>query len=216
MDEPSPQSPALSKTQQLQQAWWKNIIRSGRFFIAASILSTFLYRMNIVHLYPLGAQDILTFDGTRLFWEVQEWAVHSRWFHDGDNFRAQSSLFKSHKGTMIFHIITSQLNWSYRSGHVSSCHWFQVFGLSRAVAATMFLSYSTSAFIYSIMHCICHSKIALKGQMKKAKECHIKHHMSPAHHLNMGPNNIDRLMKTDSYDTRLGKEAKASSRGWIV
>lgn len=192
--------------------------RGGGSVIIASMLSGFLYRMSIIPSYPLGIWDVLCVVGTRIFWEVQEWAIHSSWFHGGADLRALP-LFKSHDrhhDLPYYHVavepLTLALPWAgfIIASLVSSVRFL---GLSASMAATMFLSYSTSAFIYSFMHCICHSKSALKGQMKKARECHIKHHMSPAHHLNMGPNNIDRLMKTDSFDTRLGKAAKVSLRG---
>lgn len=192
--------------------------RGGGSVIITSMLSAFLYRMSTIPSHPLGIWDILCVVGTRIFWEAHEWAIHFSWFHGGADFRAHP-LFKSHDrhhDLPYYHVAVEPLalaiSWSacVIMLLVSSVRFL---GLSASLAATMFLTYSTSAFLYSFMHCICHSKIALKGRMKKAKECHIKHHMFPGHHFNMGPNNIDRLMKTDSYDTRLGKAAKVSSRG---
>ena len=188
--------------------------KGGGGFILASMIVTFLYRMSLIMLYPLGIRDILCFVGTRIFWEAQEWVIHSRWFHGGENLRAQP-LFKSHDrhhDLPYYHVSVEPLRFAV-------VWWACILGLLKlsvsflkvptSMAATLFLSYQTSAFVYSFMHCICHSRVPLKGWFKRAKDSHIKHHMNPTHHLNMGPNNIDRLMKTDSYDQRLHHVGKA-------
>lgn len=184
------------------------LTKGGGGFIVFSMLVTFLYRMSLVSAYPLGFGDILCAIGTRVFWEAQEWLIHSRLFHGGDDFRAHS-LFKSHDrhhDLPYHHVSVEPLRmvvvwWACILGPLTLSVIF--LGVPQSIASTFFFFYKFSAFFYSFAHMMCHSKLRFKGRMKWARESHIKHHMSPAHHFNMGPNNFDRLMKTDSYDTRL-------------
>lgn len=187
------------------------LTKGGGGFIVFSMLVAFLFRMSLIPVSPLGVGDILCIIGTRIFWQAQEWLIHSRWFHGGDNLRALS-LFKSHDrhhDLPYYHVSVEPLR-------LAVVWWACIFvpltlsvkflRVPASMASTVFLTYKFSAFLYSFLHMMCHSKIVFKGRMNVVRTRHIKHHISPAHHLNIGPDNFDKLMNTNSYDARLNKK----------
>jgi hypothetical protein len=186
------------------------LTKSAGGFIVLSTLLTCLYRLSLTSSSPLGIIDLFSIVGTRIFWDAQELAIHSRWFHGNKDHRA-FSMFKWHDkrhDLPYYHLAVEPLK-------VAVVWWMAVFSLSKlsvsllgvhpSIAATCLATYQASVITYSFMHDIVHTRVPLRGWLKRAKEFHIKHHISPAHHLNLGVHNIGILMKTDSYETRLSR-----------
>ncbi|CAB9518108.1 expressed unknown protein [Seminavis robusta] len=175
------------------------------WFITSVFAFTCLFRLFLCGT-PLGFADLIAIPTARLMWEVQEWAVHSRWFHGEGDGRAMD-FFKSHDR----HHDLPYYHLSVESLRISAVWFHVVLGISfgavalgapAAIVTTCFATYQASALVYSFLHAVCHSHVPVTGYLKECKENHIKHHVSPTHHLNMGPNRIDQLMGTDSYEAR--------------
>lgn len=186
------------------------LTHGGGGFLVSVLAITCLFRVLACDT-PLGVADLLAVAGTRVFWEVQEWAVHSSWFHGEEDGRA-IDLFKTHDrhhDLPYYHLAVEPLrmvvNWFLVVLSISVAS-VGVLGATPAIVATSFATYQASGLFYSFMHLLCHSRVPLKGYLKECKENHIKHHVSPTHHLNMGPNRIDMLMGTDSYDARFQRQ----------
>jgi len=182
-------------------------------FVLFTVLATCLYRLSLPT--PLGLADLAAIVGTRVFWEGQEWAIHARWFHGAGNGRAMK-FFKSHDrhhDLPYYHFAAESMRvtviWFLAVWAISGLATIFL-GASCAIVTTCFATYQMCAVMYAVMHAIVHTRIPLTGWLKSYREDHIKHHISPSHHLNMGPNNVDRIMKTASYDTRRNKTNKTN------
>lgn len=80
---------------------WAGLIRGyltigGGGFIVVSILATCVHRFRLTRHWPIGVHDLIAIFATRIFWQVQEWAVHSHWFHGNKDGRAGYRMFKKH------------------------------------------------------------------------------------------------------------------------
>ncbi|CAB9514124.1 expressed unknown protein [Seminavis robusta] len=184
-------------------------------FITFVLVNTILFRLCLCG-SPPGIADLIAIAAARLFWEAQEWAVHSAWFHGDEDGRAMD-MFKNHDrhhDIPYYHLSVEPLRlavvWFFVVLGISTAA-VNVLGASPAIVATSFASYQASALTYTFLHAVCHSRIPLQGYLKNCRENHIKHHISPTHHLNMGPNRIDKLMGTDSFDARLAKKTRLSN-----
>mmetsp|Transcript_4113 Transcript_4113/g.8709 ORF Transcript_4113/g.8709 Transcript_4113/m.8709 type:complete len:314 (-) Transcript_4113:49-990(-) len=193
------------------------LTKGGGGFITLSLFATLLFRLFLSSSVPLGFHDLIVIAGTRFFWEAQEWLVHSSWFHGAHNCRAQN-LFKSHDvhhDLPYYHVSVESwplvmVWWSVVVSLLMIAHHY---GAPSFILATSFFAYQASAFGYTVIHAAVHSEIPFKkdSYFKRAKANHIKHHMFPESYLNLGPNRIDRLMGTDSYEGRLKKAGNHSS-----